>query len=428
MADDSVVHEREAAQEQEAPEPTGVDDDSLAILGLPRHAGAKDIEKLLATHAPGLAIRRVRLKPSVAIVKLESAEARDRALATLCGQKVVFKHYALKFDKAHTSEARLAKRKASEPGDGSEPKRPKTVEEAVTPLHAVGYEEQLALKAESIREVLGTLAKRLLKANAGGAWLSRQLTQRNGGRCCPQAEIVRAPATEGYRNKCEFTIGTGADGRPCVGFRLGQYRDGVTTVADPSGCAHVSAEMKRVVAAVQQVVRGSELPVVRSLGDGTVAGFWRQLLVRQNLRGELLISIMVRRAPRVPRARQHAPSRVSHARPPAGLRSLSATPQRRLRAVPRAALGRPRLTCPRTRRRPAPRPGALPRARRVSRSTRRRRRRPARPTCAAPISRRSAAARSRRPSCRTRTSRAASNWWRSCAACASGSRRAHSSR
>lgn len=270
-------------------------DDSVVVFGLPKHASVKDIEKLFAAHVPGHTVCRVRVKPSVAIVKFECTEARDNALAALNGQKVVLKHYTLTFNKALTSGARAQKRKAMDSADG-EPKRVKTVEEAVTPLHAMPYEEQLALKAESIREVLGTLAKRLLKANLGGAWLTRQIAKANGGRVCEQAEIVRAPTTKGYRNKCEFTIGKDADGRACVGFKLGLYRDGVTTIGDPSNCSHISAEMKAVVSAVQAVVAASPLPVWSSAVNGGGSGFWRQLLVRQNLRAELLISIMVRAA------------------------------------------------------------------------------------------------------------------------------------
>ena len=34
----------------------------------------------------------------------------------------------------------------------------------------------------------------------------------------------------GYRNKCEFSIGPGVDGKATVGFLLGSFRDGFVQV------------------------------------------------------------------------------------------------------------------------------------------------------------------------------------------------------
>lgn len=59
-----------------------------------------------------------------------------------------------------------------------------------------------------------------------------------------------------YRNKCEFVIGTGADGEDkTVGFRLGKYKGGSCAVVDPSDTVHVPAAAKRVVLAFQNYIR-----------------------------------------------------------------------------------------------------------------------------------------------------------------------------
>ncbi|KAJ1627164.1 hypothetical protein T492DRAFT_842586 [Pavlovales sp. CCMP2436] len=228
-------------------------DDSLVVLGLPKHISAKDIEKLLAAYAPGHKVLRVKPKPHTAVVQLASKEARDLALAALEGKGVVFKSHSLSFRAMWSAEEKLErhqqKRKApfktSEGADGD--KRQRTAEEAVTPLHAVPYEEQLVRKADSIRDVLRELASRLIKAKSGGEWLSKPIAKANDGRVCELAPIVRAPVIREYRNKCEFTIGAGADGSPCVGFKLGQFKDGITAIGDPSGCSNVSREMKTPV-------------------------------------------------------------------------------------------------------------------------------------------------------------------------------------
>ncbi len=45
----------------------------------------------------------------------------------------------------------------------------------------------------------------------------------------------------GYRNKCEFTIGLGADGEQTVGFRVGRFAGGSVVVGSPIGCPQVVA-------------------------------------------------------------------------------------------------------------------------------------------------------------------------------------------
>lgn len=64
-------------------------------------------------------------------------------------------------------------------------------------------------------------------------------------------DIIASPFTEGYRTKCEFSIGTDLDGRPSVGFLLGLYKDGITAVLSPQDCLHVGEKAKRIAGAMQ---------------------------------------------------------------------------------------------------------------------------------------------------------------------------------
>lgn len=64
-------------------------------------------------------------------------------------------------------------------------------------------------------------------------------------------EPIQSPLTEGYRTKCEFTIGKNLKGEKTVGFLLGQYRDGVTSVLDPQECLHVSEKAKEIAKAME---------------------------------------------------------------------------------------------------------------------------------------------------------------------------------
>ncbi|KAJ0407676.1 hypothetical protein ATCC90586_001858 [Pythium insidiosum] len=111
------------------------------------------------------------------------------------------------------------------------------------------------------------------------------------GLCCPMDSIHASPVTEGYRNKCEFSIGFDAEGKPCVGFRLGLFRDGSVIVNAPTNCENVSAVMEQVCAAVQQLVETSDFPVY---DVKTQEGVWRLLTVRHSERtGQLMIILQI---------------------------------------------------------------------------------------------------------------------------------------
>ena len=167
------------------------------------------------------------------------------------------------------------------------------VRDAVCPLWATPYAEQLAAKRAKVEAALCNLTrqtakncKRLKKQGAGGtwrwpAWLGE--SNRRGKLAAPVEGIVRSPVLEGYRNKSEFTIGPDADGAPTVGFNVGLFKEGVTAVASAETCRHISPTAKKLAAAAQAFLRGDDalhggLPVWDKR-RGT--GFWRLLVVRE---------------------------------------------------------------------------------------------------------------------------------------------------
>lgn len=106
------------------------------------------------------------------------------------------------------------------------------------------------------------------------------------GLCCPMDSIHGSPQTEGYRNKCEFSIGFDAEGQPCIGFRLGMFREGSVVVSKPDDCINVSVAMKQICAAMQEVMAVSGLPVY---DVKTQKGVWRMLTVRESERTKTLM-------------------------------------------------------------------------------------------------------------------------------------------
>ena len=163
--------------------------------------------------------------------------------------------------------------------------------DVVAPLHALPYEEQLARKRASVLSALRKLPKQMLQAvrslphgHEGHGqmqrmrWLAPEVIKQTEWSPCPLEAVVPSPRVDGYRNKCEFSIGRDGAGRPCVGFVLGRFKQGVVAIGAPHGCPNVSDHMKGLVAAVQRVVAASALPPFDKVsGDG----FWRQLNVRQ---------------------------------------------------------------------------------------------------------------------------------------------------
>ena len=121
------------------------------------------------------------------------------------------------------------------------------------------------------------------------------------GLCCPMESIHPSPVTESYRNKCEFSFGFDNEDKPCVGFRLGLFREGSVVVSKPDECVNVSTEMKAVCAVVQNILETSNIPVYSVT---TKTGVWRVLTVRQSVStGELMIMMQVNPAGQTPEER-----------------------------------------------------------------------------------------------------------------------------
>ncbi|CAK9175108.1 unnamed protein product, partial [Ilex paraguariensis] len=99
-----------------------------------------------------------------------------------------------------------------------------------------------------------------------------------GGLPCNLEGILESPQVNGYRNKCEFSVGYSLQGKPTVGFLLGNFREGVTAVEEPVNCPNVSGIACKYAAIFQEFLQHSGLPIWNRLNN---TGFWRQLTVRE---------------------------------------------------------------------------------------------------------------------------------------------------
>lgn len=121
----------------------------------------------------------------------------------------------------------------------------RTASQATTPLAHLIYEEQLKHKEGEMKGILRRMCKELVcdilgqKCNikkkltaaqidnpALPEWLKVALKENTEEKqsepfLCPMESILASPILEGYRNKCEFTIGVNQNRESIVGFRVG---------------------------------------------------------------------------------------------------------------------------------------------------------------------------------------------------------------
>ncbi|BBN09995.1 tRNA (uracil-5-)-methyltransferase [Marchantia polymorpha subsp. ruderalis] len=163
--------------------------------------------------------------------------------------------------------------------------RVKNICDAVTPLGHLTYEEQLNIKREDVTQVLKRLARNTRKGLPAGVLMPDWMiaARDNGGLPCALEGVLSSPVVDGYRNKCEFSIGCAVDGTRAVGFQLGSFREGILAVAEPTDCRNVSSIARSYAAVFQKFVQISDLPVWNKTNN---KGFWRMLTVREG-RGSL---------------------------------------------------------------------------------------------------------------------------------------------
>lgn len=90
-------------------------------------------------------------------------------------------------------------------------------------------------------------------------------------------KIKPSPIINGYRNKCEFTVGFNVDNQAEVGFRISRYRDGGYVVVPIDDCPHVPNMVKKFVSHFVSFVRQSDRPAYDVIRK---EGFWKMLTTK----------------------------------------------------------------------------------------------------------------------------------------------------
>ncbi|OEL36957.1 Zinc finger CCCH domain-containing protein 24 [Dichanthelium oligosanthes] len=156
----------------------------------------------------------------------------------------------------------------------------KSARDAVTPLAHMPYNDQLEHKKHSMAQILKRLTRNARKACPPAIPLPNWVfkSKEIGGLPCKLEGILESPVVNGYRNKCEFSVGYSLEGKKTVGFMLGNFREGVTAVEEPVNCPNVSEISCKYAQMFQHFLQSSSLPLWSRVDN---CGFWRQFTVRE---------------------------------------------------------------------------------------------------------------------------------------------------
>ncbi|CAI6367542.1 unnamed protein product [Macrosiphum euphorbiae] len=277
----------------------------IEIRNLPKHYGIAEFKKLINSK---LALNCSKVKTPNRNGKwlymcFRSEEDKNTALGILNGYN--WKNTKLDASNAKAVPDPLVRKRNEQFDDSPDVKKIKLdnagaeqqMISAVTPLYNISYDEQLIQKTNSIKNVLMDYSRRLKRIKCGQGifdWLKKQQDENNGLPCkLLEIQSLKDDPEKcvGYRNKCEFTIGMDVENKePVVGFRVGAYNQGKTSVAPIHNISNVPQRMKDVVKCFQDLVRASKLPV---FDPENYSGHWRQLTVRLSLKTEQLMLICV---------------------------------------------------------------------------------------------------------------------------------------
>ena len=149
-------------------------------------------------------------------------------------------------------KAKAAKDPMLKAMDVEEDTRPvlEQIRSAVCPLSHLPYEEQLEKKSQEVEKILSDVRRQIVE--------QYKFLKSFDKRLAILEPIVRSPVIQGYRNKCEFSVGHHPETNDItVGFRLASYKKGSVAVVGVTDIPFVSEVMKAVVSSFESFVRKS---------------------------------------------------------------------------------------------------------------------------------------------------------------------------
>ncbi|XP_050072056.1 tRNA (uracil-5-)-methyltransferase homolog A [Anopheles maculipalpis] len=265
----------------------------IELRGLPKYYGIGELKKLLNVKMK-LSTNKIKImKPGSPFIFIcfRNQEDREAAIKALDGYKWKGKELSA-FEAKPAADPLVRRRKeaATTEGEPINVKR-RTVEASSTSLAYLPYEQQLKQKQSEMENVLQKFGKELWSLIPTLRSYVENQRQKHGGLPCALESIRPSPMQDGYRNKCEFSIGKDAEGVKRVGFRVGSYSNGFLEVESIEHLKHIPNCMKQTVALFEQFVQTSSFDVYSA---ETYQGYFRQLTVRMShATGQVMVIVGV---------------------------------------------------------------------------------------------------------------------------------------
>lgn len=270
----------------------------LAISNLPNKVEFHIIRQLLERQYK-VKTHKIKVGRGRAFINFTTQDERDAALKKIDGSSW----------KGRTLEAKIA-----DPADNPMMKRAKVgaqtcdrdvaendgpeeannfsesdINSQVAPLWDKSYEDQLKIKESLMKNAL-KMSKQVLKFSQDLPKDApiRLWATKNSGLACPLDGVEPSAVLNGYRNKCEFNVGT--DG--VVGLRMGRYRNGSSTIVEPpKSCPIFNEIMFRVADAIQDFLQTPGRTKIMGYDHVKHVGHIKQLTVRTNQNKECLVMV-----------------------------------------------------------------------------------------------------------------------------------------
>ena len=280
----------------------------IEINGLPKFFGVGEAKKLFKK----LGLKAHKFKPvggksaKYMFVNFSDDDEKLRAIKMIDGFKL--KGSCLKAFSSNAAKDPLLKQRETNMGSkDSEAEQSELAEtidkpasdriaEAVCPLWVSCpiYEDQLKQKLNGVNKLMHKLRSECLR-QLPILSTANQLLPNGIKDVAKVEEMVPSPVVNGYRNKCEFSIGKHPENEEyVVGFRLTSYKKGSVAVVGIDHLPQVSSNMKQVVKHFQELVQNGEggwkLEPYEQIAQ---QGYWRQLTVRSSRNGNLMVLVVI---------------------------------------------------------------------------------------------------------------------------------------
>ncbi|KAL5033483.1 hypothetical protein BDV3_000459 [Batrachochytrium dendrobatidis] len=283
----------------------------------------KDIKKLLTQNE--ISYRNVKKGPKweYAIIAFDTEDHMEACRKKMQG--MLYKKRVIEVSNANAPRTNKPMRRGDEITDDDQRTPDERLFDQVTPLWRLPYEQQLVQKQKTMTNILNKYTKEMINVSQPSSphskatrelllqkaevspevtlaeeahqniinqmsWVRKAKAAYNRGLLFQLNDIHPSPVTEGYRTKCEFSFGKDPNGEIAVGFLLGGFKDGTTSIMGPNKCVHVSDTAKKISTILEGLAETSKLPVY---DRETKSGYWRLAQVRTPSTGKNMVFLQV---------------------------------------------------------------------------------------------------------------------------------------